>query len=75
MLQPACIVVLHVKELLHSTVFINTHFSWHILGKLLNTLSPKVDTEQCQTQELVNPVPQIAYDYKLLQESLIGCDN
>ena len=66
-----CIILLHVKELICSTVFKNTNFS---ITKLSNALRNRVGPVQSHTLELINPIPE-AVNYKELQESLIGYDN
>jgi len=71
MFQLASITFLHVKELLCSSVFKNTNFSGGTITKFLRC---KVDTDQIQTLELINPIPE-ACNYKDLQEPLIVHDN
>jgi len=61
MLQLTYIVFVHVKDLLCSTVFKNTHFSLNIINKLRH----RVDTDQSHTLELINPIPEVAYNFKV----------
>jgi len=69
------IILFHVKKLLCSTIFQNTHFSWEIITKSLNRLRHKDETNQNHALVLINPIPEVAHNYELFQESLIGHDN
>ena len=75
MLLLFCIVLIHLKRLLHITTFKMTHFSWNSFTKLLNKIRQNVNKGQSNnTLELINPVPEVTYDYEAFQEPLVEYD-
>lgn len=74
MLHLLYIILLHVMGLLRNTALKNTHFSWNLISERFNKIRHKTNKDQSNTLKLINPVPEVAYNYEEFREPLIGQD-